>query len=136
MTPGRDRGPESPRIPSARVERQVKEASSKPACRGDHRDLRVNRSGSELAEVVQSELRFEAALHLCVEALRRVAEYRLDDAVNDRMRQLGERKEFLRAYPKTIGDWLILRSLRSKMCLSPSLSRFWDRLLLKKNTQN
>ena len=26
----------------------------------------------------------------------------------------------LRAYPKTVGDWLILRSLRSKMCLSPS----------------
>ncbi|NLX99275.1 MAG: hypothetical protein GXY83_24320 [Rhodopirellula sp.] len=27
----------------------------------------------------------------------------------------------VRAYPKTVGDWLILRSLRSKMCLSPSL---------------
>jgi hypothetical protein len=26
----------------------------------------------------------------------------------------------LRGYPKTVGDWLILRSLRSKMCLSPS----------------
>jgi hypothetical protein len=26
----------------------------------------------------------------------------------------------LKAYPKTVGDWLILRSLRSKMCLSPS----------------
>jgi hypothetical protein len=25
----------------------------------------------------------------------------------------------LRAYPRTAGDWLILRSLRSKMCLSP-----------------
>ena len=35
----------------------------------------------------------------------------------------------LRAYPKTAGDWLILRSLRSKMCLSPSPPRFWDRLL-------
>ena len=28
----------------------------------------------------------------------------------------------VRAYPKTVGDWLILRSPRSKMCLSPSLS--------------
>ena len=25
----------------------------------------------------------------------------------------------VRAYPKPAGDWLILRSLRSKMCLSP-----------------
>ncbi len=37
----------------------------------------------------------------------------------------------LRAYPKTAGDWLILRSLRSKMCLSPSPRRFWDRLLAR-----
>ncbi len=48
-----------------------------------------------MAELVQSEPRFEAALHLCVDALRRMAEYRLDDSVNRRMRQLGERKEFL-----------------------------------------
>jgi hypothetical protein len=27
----------------------------------------------------------------------------------------------LAAYPRTVGDWLILRSLRSKMCLFPSL---------------
>mgnify|MGYP001020102506 CR=1 FL=1 len=33
----------------------------------------------------------------------------------------------VRAYPETAGDWLILRSLRSKMCLSPSPPRFWDR---------
>src|SRR3972149_1394391 len=38
--------------------------------------------------------------------------------------------------PRTVGDWLILRSLRSKMCRAPSAAdgpplreRFWDRLL-------
>jgi hypothetical protein len=28
--------------------------------------------------------------------------------------------KLLRTYPRIVGDWLILRSLRSKMCLSPS----------------
>jgi hypothetical protein len=32
----------------------------------------------------------------------------------------------LRAYPRTAGDWLILRSLRSKMCLSPFSRRGFD----------
>lgn len=52
-------------------------------------------SVSQLAEVLQSEPRLEAALQRCVEALRRMAEYSLDDNVNRRMRQLGEHKEFL-----------------------------------------
>src|SRR5687768_7986694 len=30
---------------------------------------------------------------------------------------------------ETVGDWSILRSLRSKLCLSPSLGRFPDRHL-------
>ena len=37
-----------------------------------------------------------------------------------RRREVRHRRH-LRSYPKTVGDWLILRSLRSKMCLSPSL---------------
>ena len=52
-------------------------------------------SDSQLAEVVRSEPRFEDALELCVDALRRIAKYELDDVLNRRMRQLGERKEFL-----------------------------------------
>jgi len=28
------------------------------------------------------------------------------------------------AHPKAVGDWLVLRSLRSKMCLSPSPNAF------------
>ena len=52
-------------------------------------------SDSHLADVVRSEPRFEDALELCVGALWRMAEYELDDAVNRRMQQLGERKEFL-----------------------------------------
>jgi hypothetical protein len=50
---------------------------------------------SQLADVVRSEPGFEDALGLCVGSLRRMAEYELDDAVNRRMQQLGERKEFL-----------------------------------------
>lgn len=52
-------------------------------------------SDSELAEVIRTEPRFEDALELCVGALRRMATYELDDALNVRLRQLGERKEFL-----------------------------------------
>ncbi len=54
-------------------------------------------SNSQLADVLGSEPRFGAALELCVGALRRVADYRLDDALNRRMQELGERKEFLTA---------------------------------------
>jgi len=36
----------------------------------------------------------------------------------------GNGRATLRAYPQTIGDWLILRSPRSKMCLSNSPPRF------------
>jgi hypothetical protein len=50
---------------------------------------------SELADLVRSEPRLEDALGLCVGALRRMAEYQLDDAINRRMRLLGERKELL-----------------------------------------
>ena len=32
----------------------------------------------------------------------------------------ASRISIITAYPKTVGDWLILRRLRSKMCLSPS----------------
>ena len=56
---------------------------------------RIVMSDSELSEVVRAEPRFANALELRVGALRRVAEYELDDAVNRRIRQLGERKEFL-----------------------------------------
>jgi len=52
-------------------------------------------SQSQLAEAVRCEPRFESALELCVAALDRIAKYELDDAFNRRMRQLGERKEFL-----------------------------------------
>jgi hypothetical protein len=34
-------------------------------------------------------------MRLCVAALRRLAEYELDEAINERMIDLGERKEFL-----------------------------------------
>ncbi|MBC8871712.1 MAG: hypothetical protein H8E44_19975 [Planctomycetes bacterium] len=50
---------------------------------------------SSLADALSSEPRFESAMDLCVAALRRLAEYELDEAINDRMRVLGERKEFL-----------------------------------------
>jgi len=41
-------------------------------------------------------------------------------AVIQRTRRMDS-KPAVRTYPKTAGDWLILRSLPSKMCLSPSL---------------
>lgn len=50
---------------------------------------------STLADAMHSEPRFESAMQLCVAALRRLAEYELDAAINDRMLDLGERKEFL-----------------------------------------
>lgn len=50
---------------------------------------------STLANALNSEQQFESAMHLCVAALRRLAEYELDAAINDRMLDLGERKELL-----------------------------------------
>ena len=48
-----------------------------------------------VSDVVRNEPELESALGLCIGSLRRIAEYELDDAVNCRMRSLGERKEFL-----------------------------------------
>ena len=48
-----------------------------------------------MATVSTSEPRFQQAFHSCVSALRRVAEYRLDPAINEHLRELSERKEFL-----------------------------------------
>jgi hypothetical protein len=39
--------------------------------------------------------RLKAALRTCERALRRVADYRLDPALDQRLRDLGERKEWL-----------------------------------------
>lgn len=39
--------------------------------------------------------RLQSALRTCERALRRVADYRLDPALDRRMRDLGERKEWL-----------------------------------------
>ena len=50
---------------------------------------------STLADTLTSEPQFESAMQLCVVALRRLAEYELDEAINDRMLDMGERKEFL-----------------------------------------
>ena len=52
-------------------------------------------SSSHLADTVRSEPGFEDALGLCVGSLRRIAQYKLEDAVNRRMQRLGERKESL-----------------------------------------
>jgi hypothetical protein len=44
---------------------------------------------------------------------------------------------WLSAYPKTVGDWpgtiaaMVVRSLRSKMCLSPFLKTVGDWLILR-----
>lgn len=40
---------------------------------------------------------FRSALGLCVGALRRVVDYRLDPSLDRRLNELGERKEFLTA---------------------------------------
>ena len=50
---------------------------------------------SSVAVAVQSEPKFASALGQCVKALRRIAEYELDPAINRRLRDLGERKEWL-----------------------------------------
>jgi hypothetical protein len=39
--------------------------------------------------------RLQSALRTCERALRRVADYRLDPALDQRLRDLGERKEWL-----------------------------------------
>jgi hypothetical protein len=41
--------------------------------------------------------RLRSVLQTCERALRRVAEYRLDPALDQRLRDLGERKEWLSA---------------------------------------
>jgi len=50
---------------------------------------------SALANALNAEPRFESVMRLCVAALRRLAEYELDEPINERMLDLGERKEFL-----------------------------------------
>jgi hypothetical protein len=50
---------------------------------------------STLADALHAQPQFKSAMRLCVAALRRLAEYELDGAINDRMLDLGERKEFL-----------------------------------------
>lgn len=50
---------------------------------------------SSVAIAVKFEPELESALTLCVGALRRVAEYELDPAINRRLQDLGERKEWL-----------------------------------------
>jgi hypothetical protein len=48
-----------------------------------------------MATALKSEPGFEQALNLCVGALRRIAEYEVDPAIDYRLRALGERKEWL-----------------------------------------
>jgi hypothetical protein len=50
---------------------------------------------SSAALALKSEPGLEQALGLCVSALRRIAAYELDPALDDRLRALGERKEWL-----------------------------------------
>ena len=48
-----------------------------------------------VADAIKSAPQFETALNLCVDTLRRIAGYEIDPSMNRRMRELGERKEFL-----------------------------------------
>ncbi len=50
---------------------------------------------SNIAEIVRSEPSLVSALGLCVDSLRRLADYQLDERLNQHMLSLGERKEFL-----------------------------------------
>lgn len=52
-------------------------------------------SSSPVAVALKSEPKFERALNLCVGALRRIADYEVDAAINQRLQELGERKEWL-----------------------------------------
>jgi hypothetical protein len=47
------------------------------------------------AATVESEPRFAIALDLCVRSLRGLANYELDESLQQRLLDLGERKEFL-----------------------------------------
>jgi hypothetical protein len=62
--------------------------------------LQVGKAESSLgayrvATVSTADPDFKSAMDLCVEALRRVAEFELDPLMSRRMQELGERKEFL-----------------------------------------
>lgn len=48
-----------------------------------------------MATVSSADPRFRAALDACVGALKKVAEYELETPIEQRMRELGERKEWL-----------------------------------------
>jgi len=52
-------------------------------------------SASPVVAAVESQPKFRQALSLCVGALHRLANYELDPAMNRRMQELGERKEWL-----------------------------------------
>ncbi len=50
---------------------------------------------SSMTSVIDSEPQFQHAINRCAQALKRLACYELDPAINERMLTLGERKEFL-----------------------------------------
>jgi hypothetical protein len=52
-------------------------------------------SNPQLAAALTSTPEFESALSLCVRSLRQIADYELDPTIDRRLRELGERKEFL-----------------------------------------
>jgi len=48
-----------------------------------------------ITSAIDSEPQFQTAINRCVDALKGLASYQLDPAINERMQTLGERKEFL-----------------------------------------
>lgn len=50
-----------------------------------------------MATILDNDAGLHSAIESCAAALRRVAEYRLDPELDQRMLELGERKEFLSA---------------------------------------
>lgn len=48
-----------------------------------------------MATVASDNPQFESALEMCVSALRRIADFKLDSTLERRMNDLGQRKEYL-----------------------------------------
>jgi len=58
-------------------------------------DAHTMPESSLVDSVVKAGPRFDSVMEQCVVTLRHVAEYELEPAINQRMRDLGERKESL-----------------------------------------
>jgi len=48
-----------------------------------------------ITSAIDSEPEFQTAINRCVDALKGLASYQLDPAINEGMQTMGERKEFL-----------------------------------------